>query len=322
MTLLVYYALTVGAQQATLGEEYCGIMQVTYGTQHRPGKLRAQTLALMQALVPYVAERMQRIVANQEQDASAEEALLMFHAEQSRLRRRRKHSSLEDIYEIMRTKTRLFLDRVWNKIQSRVPQIATVLHFIVENQTSILLLHLALFYVFGVYFEVPKRIARIAHINTKAASTGQSSYRVLGILLLVQSAIAGSAWAFKRYAGKTTQMKQKTNTFYIQQNNVARVEGFDGEPLGSLLVTEPNNAAAETRKHKFASQDNQSSSEPQEYQKCPLCLSRRKTPTSTPCGHVFCWYCISEWCSQKPECPLCRSSAPASQLARVQCSDF
>lgn len=48
--------------------------------------------------------------------------------------------------------------------------------------------------------------------------------------------------------------------------------------------------------------------------KCPVCYDSFETTafTSVKCGHVYCWYCIAKWMSDRAEkeesgsCPVCR----------------
>ena len=50
---------------------------------------------------------------------------------------------------------------------------------------------------------------------------------------------------------------------------------------------------------------------------CILCLCPRTATTATVCGHLYCWECISESTTNKPECPLCRHPQLPSQLLRL-----
>jgi len=53
--------------------------------------------------------------------------------------------------------------------------------------------------------------------------------------------------------------------------------------------------------------------------KCPVCRYHLKKPTSTLCGHLYCWECISMVIKQSrfPSCPVCLKRISIAQIHRV-----
>lgn len=50
---------------------------------------------------------------------------------------------------------------------------------------------------------------------------------------------------------------------------------------------------------------------------CHLCSGDRTQPTSTICGHIFCWNCIHLWLKERNECPICRTPTEPSRLIHL-----
>lgn len=137
--------------------------------------------------------------------------------------------------------------------------------------------HMALFYLRGVFYHIAKRITGVQYLLVRRILKNEGSrptYRLLGYLSVFQLGISLLLAVYQRLKSS----KSAEHAVVSDSQTTTRL----APPTSGI--------------------------------KCALCLERLQGKTATPCGHLFCWSCITEWCSSKAECPLCREPVQLSRL--------
>ncbi|XP_072036556.1 peroxisome biogenesis factor 10-like [Amphiura filiformis] len=140
--------------------------------------------------------------------------------------------------------------------------------------------HLAVFYVSGLFYHLAKRFTGIRYLMVRMGLSSGSTQPSFHLL--------GWLLLIQLGLGVLHVLNQlRKNQLGERRTSVVASDTGSSEPCDSSL-------------------------------RCSLCLERRKNTTATPCGHLYCWQCIMDWCSTKPECPLCRDKFQISRLICLQ----
>jgi peroxin-10 len=299
---VLYHGLTTFVGNRTLGEEYCDIVQVEYDTHKLPALARRSGYILTTILLPY---------------------------------------SLNRILPTLRRRIQAYLE-LSLRLSSKKPSTSLTLRYIRTIQSYILsnldtitspspiyAVSLALFYFTGAYYQLGKRLWGLRYIFTHRVdpSDQRVGYEVLGVLLVLQlsvqaythmhstvshapSALAnantlagGSAVIGNGVEVSLDPQAYSSNNALLFESDALPGSEVDREKMERITHT----PVLEGPRYKLSDRSLMQWMPTKQQRKCTLCLEELKDPSVTTCGHVFCWTCIGEWLTERPECPLCRS---------------
>jgi len=304
---LLYLCITTLLGNRTLGEEYCDVIQVENDTLRLAGLGRRVGYIASVVFAPWVLGK-------------------SLPALRRRLREKLEWN-IEQAKKHRRSATARGL-----RIQEYILQHLDTL----TSPNPIYALSLATFYFTGAYYHLSKRLFGLRYIFTKQMKPDEQrvGYEVLGVLLVLQMAVQAALHIRETYLSSIAASSDETilldNTAGQNLSSTTALVGNGVEvavnpsfpssadqllasvntpthlPPGLASNTATPILPDNTPRYDISSSEVMAWIPEGQQRKCTLCLEPFRDPSTTTCGHVFCWTCVQDWVKEKPECPLCR----------------
>lgn len=301
LATLLYFCLTTLPGNRTLGEEYCELVQVESPSGRLPDVCKRTAYIGSSIILPYLVSRTLPQLRNRLR------GLILRRL--SMLRIRGKQNSSEGL-------TWQYIGKHLSSATSAAPiQAAT----------------LALFYFNGTYYELTKRLLALRYVfsRTMPESLERGGYEILGILLVIQLAVQGYLHVRSTISSIVRRDRSRTPTqiaivdvsanhedTYCTNSDLRLTDmGTQGSQESEVdLALTMHTPVSALRRFDISDAKLIAYVKRGQQRKCTLCLGELKDPSTTRCGHIFCWECISGWAREKPECPLCRREAMVQHI--------